>query len=93
MAFENIYSNPLIWGPPTWYIIHILAYTYNEENREQYKRFFDVFKEVIPCPHCKKDYNEYINLKPPDFTFYHQKLLEFQSWSLHQIIFLLAPFL
>tara|TARA_B100000674_G_scaffold495457_1_gene522955 strand:- start:659 stop:1204 length:546 start_codon:yes stop_codon:yes gene_type:complete len=68
MAFENIYSNPLIWGPPTWYIIHILAYTYNEENREQYKRFFDVFKEVIPCPHCKKDYNEYINLKPPDFT-------------------------
>lgn len=68
MSFENIYSNPEIWGPPTWYVIHILSYTYNEDYKDQYKRFFDVFKKIIPCPHCKKDYNEYIETTPIDLS-------------------------
>lgn len=68
MNYNSIYTNPIIWGPSTWYVIHILGYTYNEDNIDQYKRFFDIFKKLIPCQHCKKDYNNYIELIPIDLS-------------------------
>ena len=54
MPFDNILVNPLIWGPPTWYVIHLLGYTYDENKKDLYIRFFNKFKDIIPCPRCKK---------------------------------------
>ena len=68
MNLGNYYQNPELWGPSTWYLLHVLSYTFEEKQRKQYERFFNTFKDLIPCPKCREDYNNYIKNKKPDFS-------------------------
>ena len=61
---SKIHVEPFIWGPPTWHLIHQLAYNYDENLKEHYKLFFKYFKDLIPCINCRYSFNNYLNLYP-----------------------------
>tara|TARA_B100000780_G_C21126269_1_gene457092 strand:- start:246 stop:824 length:579 start_codon:yes stop_codon:yes gene_type:complete len=63
-AKKMLYVNPKIWGPPTWNLIHQLAYNYDESLKDNYQLFFDHFKDLIPCINCRISYNNIINRYP-----------------------------
>ena len=56
------------WGPVTWYAIHFIALAYpdspTEENKYDYKRFFENFWKVIPCYKCAVNYKRHLNEMP-----------------------------
>ena len=51
---------PSEWGPPLWFIIHIVALMYprNPTAAEQYTmmKFFRGLQPVLPCDYCKKHF-------------------------------------
>ena len=44
---------PNIWGPHLWKALHMISIGYpiepNEEQKQNYRRFFETFYQVIPC--------------------------------------------
>ncbi len=47
---------PEKWGRPLWRSMHWVAAGYVGERVEEYKRYFVVLSEVIPCPECRGHY-------------------------------------
>ena len=61
---SNNHIEPSIWGPPTWHLIHQLAYNYDEKLKEHYKLFFEHFKYLIPCINCRHSFINNLNTYP-----------------------------
>ena len=57
-----------VWGPPAWKFLHTITLNYPEyptiKDKENYKDFFYLLSEVIPCDRCKKHYKENITELP-----------------------------
>lgn len=60
-----------LWGPDTWYVIHVIAdsapdnFTKNEAL--DYENFYKSLSKVIPCPSCALHFQEFIASDPPVF--------------------------
>jgi Erv1 / Alr family len=56
------------WGPSAWRFLHAVSFTLDpdatQEDRERYRTFFNTLGYVLPCPHCRGHYNEYIKEHP-----------------------------
>jgi hypothetical protein len=52
-------QNPDLWGPPTWYLIHVVAYNFRPKYKELYKNLFQLLGNYIPCQKCRGHYNRY----------------------------------
>jgi hypothetical protein len=61
---------PEIWGPNIWQTLHFITLGYpnnpSKEDKENYKTFFLLFKNVLPCKICTMHYAE--NLKKYPLT-------------------------
>lgn len=61
---------PNIWGPHLWKALHMISLGYpnepNEEQKKNYKTFFENFYQVIPCSICSNNYKN--NLKELPIT-------------------------
>ena len=63
-----------IWGPPLWRILHSLTervghISPRQSIKEEQRLWFtllNMIKLVLPCPLCKKHYNEYYKNNIPD---------------------------
>jgi hypothetical protein len=59
---------PKIWGKYVWTSIHIIALGYpddpTEEEKENYKRFYNDFWKVIPCNSCADNYKKHLQELP-----------------------------
>ena len=57
-----------IWGPHMWKAIHYITLGYPEkptqEQKQKYKEFFILFKDVLPCSACAKHYAENYEKNP-----------------------------
>jgi len=57
--------NPIYWGPAGWHFMHAVTMTYPEvpsdQDKERYRIFFESITAVLPCPACRRHYQE--NLK------------------------------
>ena len=61
-----------IWGPALWRLLHSLAeksemYNTKIQQADELRLWFNLltsFKFFLPCPVCKKHYNEYLQIKP-----------------------------
>lgn len=57
--------NPIYWGPAGWHFMHTVAMTYPEipsdQDKEKYRVFYESIGEVLPCPACRRHYQD--NLK------------------------------
>jgi hypothetical protein len=54
--------SPKHWGKEGWKFIHWVALTYpskpTEDDKKNYKRFFDSLQDVLPCPICAVHFKE-----------------------------------
>ena len=53
---------PKQWGPSIWYLIHSIAYAIDNDdyfikNRGSYFKFYSTLRKIIPCPICRKHFN------------------------------------
>ena len=53
-----------IWGPPMWTSLHIISFSYpinpTEIDKREYKQYFTLIGDILPCIICKKSYKEFI---------------------------------
>ena len=64
----GIYITPEIWGPVGWKFIHFVALAYpdkpTEEQKNNYKTFFDSIKNILPCIICSNNYKKHLEVLP-----------------------------
>jgi thiol-disulfide isomerase/thioredoxin len=52
--------SPTVWGPPLWFVIHMVALMYPRHptatERRETMNFFTGLADVLPCDYCKKHY-------------------------------------
>lgn len=62
--------DPKIWGPQAWSFIHYTAISYpdnpTEEDKKNYKLFYNNLKNTLPCLKCSINYKNNINELPID---------------------------
>lgn len=60
-----------LWGPDTWYVIHVIADSapdvFNPREIQEYSDFYKALSKVIPCPSCALHFQEFIQRDPPTF--------------------------
>ena len=65
---ENKPVSKNIWGPHLWKTIHYLTLGYpekpSEKQKQKYKEFFILFKDVLPCSACAQHYSENYEKNP-----------------------------
>ena len=49
------------WGPATWYILHSISFSWDERFINDYRRFFNLIAQTIPCQKCKNHFSRSIN--------------------------------
>ena len=53
-----------IWGPSLWIGLHCITFGYpvnpTEQQKKDYKIFFEKVGEVLPCKHCRESYKIFI---------------------------------
>ena len=63
-----MHMGPDIWGPHLWKAIHMISIGYprepSEEQRKNYKIFFESLYTVIPCSVCSNNYKRHIQENP-----------------------------
>ena len=63
---------PKNWGKFGWGFIHNVALGYPDDltymKKEQYRKFFEVIGDVLPCLDCQDHYKEMIADYPPIMT-------------------------
>lgn len=74
----NIHNGMMtkVWGPAGWLFLHCVSFGYphtidinNREDRlkaENYKKFFNLIGEVLPCRYCRESYLEFVKENPID---------------------------
>jgi hypothetical protein len=59
---------PNIWGPHLWKSLHMISIGYpnepNEEQKKNYRIFFENFYQVIPCSICSNNYKRHLTELP-----------------------------
>jgi FAD-linked sulfhydryl oxidase len=60
-----------LWGPDTWYVIHVIADSapdaFTSKETREYSDFYRALSQVIPCPSCALHFQEFIQRDPPTF--------------------------
>jgi hypothetical protein len=60
--------SPDIWGPPTWFLLHLFAQNFpvdaTEKQRRGYMRFFRSLCYVLPCWGCRVSYASFVRQHP-----------------------------
>lgn len=53
-----------IWGPSGWEFLHSVTFGYpiepSDEQKEKYKKFFELVGDVLPCKYCRISYQKFI---------------------------------
>ena len=53
-----------VWGPPTWFFLHSVSFTYpnnpSDQDKNNYKIFFESISNILPCSICSNSYKKYI---------------------------------
>jgi hypothetical protein len=53
-----------IWGPHMWVALHSITFCYPNnptiQDKNNYKKFFELIGDVLPCLYCKKSYKKFI---------------------------------
>jgi len=61
---------PYIWGPSGWKFIHYISFGYpnnpTDEDKINYKNFYNNLQYVLPCKKCSINYNKNITEHPID---------------------------
>lgn len=57
-----------IWGPGLWLGMHSISFGYplypSIEQKNNYKNFFTLMGDVLPCKYCRESYKHFISTEP-----------------------------
>lgn len=90
---ENIGLIPKIWGPPQWEVLHCITFAYPEnptdEDKDNYRTYFNSVGNVLPCSFCAKSYKEFIKSGSTELTddvLKNRKNLTKWLYDLHNVV-------
>jgi len=82
--------HPIIFGPYVWGAIHLICLGapahLNEEQKTQYKKFFTLLPNILPCRNCGDHLKENLHHIPIDDFLDSNKALFIWSVKLHNIV-------
>ena len=82
--------NQNIWGPHLWFSLHTMTFNYplkpTQDDKDNYRNFFNSMKNVIPCSVCKKNYIRHLNEIPIDQHLHNRKSLVYWVIDLHNMV-------
>ncbi len=82
--------NQNIWGPNLWFSLHTMTFVYplkpSENDKKNYKIFFESLKFTIPCSICRKNYIRHWKEFPIDKHLNSRKELVYWLIDLHNIV-------
>ena len=74
------------WGPPTWFLIHVLATALQPKNSEAYKTFLHSLTKLLPCiRECRTNLKLKLQILPPDDYMKNREDAFFYSYTLHDM--------
>ena len=77
---------PDTWGPHGWKFIHMLALAYpnepTDEQKKNYKTFFEALQPVLPCSLCANNYKRHITVELPITEAVLKDKESFVKWSI-----------
>ncbi len=60
--------NPLVWGPPLWFVMHTVSLNYpirpNYAQRRTHYDFFYNIRNILPCEICRQHYRTLLKRFP-----------------------------
>lgn len=63
---ESYNMLPKIWGGPMWISLHSITFCYpdnpTENDKQNYKKFFELVGEMLPCSYCRESYKKFITV-------------------------------
>jgi len=75
-----------VWGKAGWTFLHSISYSYpekpTEEEKESMVSFLKGVGDVLPCPTCKKHYNDFMTERMDD-AVESKGTLTYALWTLH----------
>lgn len=80
--------DPRIWGPKAWFFLHSVALNYpknpTDQDKQNYKQFFESIQYILPCPQCAKHYGENLQTNPIQL----QSNIDLNKWlvEMHNIV-------
>ncbi len=82
--------NSSIWGPSAWNFLHCITMEYpfhpSDEEKENYKIFFNQLKYVLPCQECKEHFKTITKKYPIDKHLNSQKSLFKYIFKIHNLV-------
>jgi len=49
----------MVWGPPTWHMLHCISFNYpvhpTDQDKRRYRSFVQSLRNVLPCGKCRKN--------------------------------------
>ena len=61
--------SPAVWGPPVWFVIHMLALMYpqtpTKQERTEMKQFLSGLQKVLPCETCQRHFAQELSTMDP----------------------------
>ena len=79
-----------IWGPPMWTSLHTISFSYplnpTIQDKKNYKQYFTLIGDMLPCIICKQSYKEFIKsgeTKLDDAVMYNKDTLTKWLYHLH----------
>jgi hypothetical protein len=59
---------PKIWGPPFWFMLHTISFSYptnpSYHDKRHYYDYFQNVYHIIPCEECQDSYLQYLQENP-----------------------------
>jgi FAD-linked sulfhydryl oxidase len=87
---DELFKDPKSWGNGAWIFLHCISYTYPEipskKEEKYYCSFFNNLGYVIPCPNCRKHYQEYLKQFPCSKFLKNKSSLSKWLFELHNYV-------
>ena len=68
MSKSKRWSQPTVWGKPTWMFLYCVAQTFPStpslQEKKKYKEFFYSLQWILPCKLCQHHYQQWIKECP-----------------------------
>jgi hypothetical protein len=78
------------WGKHAWTFFHTLSFNYPivpmQCDRDNYKKFFELIKDMLPCNVCKKSFIFFYNNLPIDDYLDDRNGVVYWLYTMHNIV-------
>jgi len=82
--------NQNIWGSSMWFSLHTITMNYpdlpNNQDKYNFKIFFESLQTVIPCIVCKKNYIRHLKENPIDNHLNSKRKLVYWLIDMHNMV-------